>query len=182
MPQADAGERDVVTSQRIAIIGNSGAGKSHLARALAQRLHLPVIDLDDIFWLDRSYTAKRSGQEIRAALDGIREQDRWIVEGVYGSMVERLLDRADTLIWLALSVSDCSQSLLEREAAQCPAPTPTQAKSFASLMAYATTYDQRTDDISRAGHQRLLEGFAGRKLVLRNRAEVDASIQGVASA
>ena len=47
--------------RRIVVMGNSGAGKSFLAQALATQLALPVIDLDDIFWLDGSYTAKRPG-------------------------------------------------------------------------------------------------------------------------
>lgn len=33
---------------RILIIGNSGAGKSYLAQALASQFALPVVDLDDI--------------------------------------------------------------------------------------------------------------------------------------
>ena len=52
---------------RIVIIGNSGSGKSHLAQALATQLALPVIDLDDIFWLDRRYTMGGRG---RIRLDG----------------------------------------------------------------------------------------------------------------
>jgi adenylate kinase family enzyme len=37
--------------RRIAIYGPTGSGKTTFGRALGQRLGLPVIDLDTIFWL-----------------------------------------------------------------------------------------------------------------------------------
>jgi tRNA A37 N6-isopentenylltransferase MiaA len=36
---------------RIVIIGNSGGGKSVLARRLAQALQLPCVEIDAILWL-----------------------------------------------------------------------------------------------------------------------------------
>src|SRR6476469_389557 len=46
-------------TKRVAIIGNAGSGKSFLAHALAAKLGLPEFDLDTIFWVDESYSAKR---------------------------------------------------------------------------------------------------------------------------
>jgi ATPase subunit of ABC transporter with duplicated ATPase domains len=37
--------------RRIAVIGNGGGGKSTLARALGQRLRIPVHEVDEVQWL-----------------------------------------------------------------------------------------------------------------------------------
>ena len=164
-------------SRRNLIIGNSGSGKSHLAKALAEKLSLPVVDLDDIFWLDGSYAAKRPADRVWAAIDHIRQRDAWIAEGVYGQMVERLMARAELLIWLALPWDDCARNRLERERVRHPSPSPGDEKRFEALMTYAASYDTRTNDISREGHQRLFDAFTGAKLLFESRAQVDAFIR-----
>jgi adenylate kinase family enzyme len=166
------------SKRRIVILGNSGAGKSHLAQTLAAQLALPVIELDHIFWLDGGYQNKRTQKEVWALIDRVREQERWIVEGVYGAMVERLLDRTDLLIWMALSWTECSRSLIEREAVRHAIPSPEQEKSVETLMAYAAAYDQRTNDISRQGHQRIFDAFGRTKSKFNSREDVNQFIGG----
>jgi adenylate kinase family enzyme len=43
-------------SLRLAIIGNSGSGKSYLARRMAGSLGVRAIELDSIFWLPGAST------------------------------------------------------------------------------------------------------------------------------
>jgi adenylate kinase family enzyme len=40
-----------MTDMRIAVIGNSGGGKSVLARRLAFELQLPYVEVDSLLWL-----------------------------------------------------------------------------------------------------------------------------------
>jgi len=65
---------------RIVVIGNSGGGKSVLARRIAAELHLPCIEVDALLW--------RPGWQLTATDVYDREHarligaDRWLVEGL----------------------------------------------------------------------------------------------------
>ncbi|KEX92541.1 adenylate kinase [Pseudomonas putida] len=71
---------------RTLIIGNSGSGKSWLAQRLAERLQVPWTDLDRIHWLSDEHSIPRPRAEALAmAMARIAaEQERWVIEGVYG--------------------------------------------------------------------------------------------------
>lgn len=85
--------------QRVVIMGSSGAGKSTLARKLGERLGLPVVHLDALFfepgWVEPE--TQKFRERVTTALAG----DRWVCEGNYLSKTGDLrLPRADTVIWL----------------------------------------------------------------------------------
>lgn len=132
-----------------------------------------MLDLDTAFWVDGSYQAKRPAADVAAILEAWHAKDRWVVEGVYGDLVEPFLHRAEMLVWLALPWVDCSKALLDRELERRPIRTPELEKTFEALIAYGAAYDSRTNSISRTGHQRLFDGFAGKKVLLESRTEVD---------
>ena len=85
--------------QRIVILGNAGSGKSTLARALGQRLGLPVVHLDTLFWEPGwiEPEADRFRARVRAAL----ASETWICEGNYARRTFDLrLPRADLILSL----------------------------------------------------------------------------------
>lgn len=85
--------------QRIMIIGCSGTGKSTLARRLGDRLGLPVVHLDALFWEPGWKQARTEVFQARVA-EAIRGE-RWVTDGLYNSKTFPLrLPRADTIIWL----------------------------------------------------------------------------------
>lgn len=89
--------------RRIAIWGPTGSGKTTLGRRLGQRVDLPVVELDTLFWL-RNWEAKpadRFQADVRATLDA--RANGWISVGNYHSVLGGLvLSQADTVIWLRL--------------------------------------------------------------------------------
>jgi len=69
----------------IHLIGRGGSGKTYIARILSNKLQIPRLDLDEIFW---SKTADSYGEmtppvERDARLTAFLQQDEWIVEGVF---------------------------------------------------------------------------------------------------
>ena len=83
---------------RIAVVGTSGSGKTTLARQLAQRLRIPHIELDAIYWGPDWTPAPPDVFRERAtvALNG----RTWTVDGNYSAVRDVVWRRADTLVWL----------------------------------------------------------------------------------
>lgn len=98
--------------QRILVIGSPGAGKSTLAHSLAQRNGLPLHHLDKMFWLPG--WVERDRDEGRAILAGVLAQDRWIIDGNYGSNLPMRIARADTIVWLDYPTWLCVARLFKR--------------------------------------------------------------------
>ncbi len=103
-------------ASRILVKGASGTGKSTLARALAQRLKLPYVELDALYhgpnWTAAS-TEELQGR-VRQALDDARG---WVVDGNYDSNLgTALLDRAELIVWLDLPLPIKLWRLLKRSA------------------------------------------------------------------
>ena len=97
---------------RVAIIGCGGAGKSTLARALAQRTGLPVVHLDSHFW--RAGWTPTPDAEWRARVAGLVAAERWIIDGNYGGTMEQRLARADTIVFLDAPRWRCVVRVLRR--------------------------------------------------------------------
>ncbi|MEJ1174581.1 AAA family ATPase [Agrobacterium sp. CMT1] len=152
-------------SLRVAIIGNSGSGKSSLAVKAGSALKLPICDLDHLHWHEDG----RKRDEVEAKLLAMQyaSTDDWIIEGVYGWLVETTLHRANVLIWLDLPWAECHDGLLRRGAQHGETES-----DQAALLAWARDYWTRATSSSFAGHLHLYEAFDGCKIRLQTRAEV----------
>lgn len=85
--------------KRIAVIGNSGGGKSALSRRLAKSYNLPVTHIDSIQFLPGMVI--RPLDETRAQLNQITSKDEWIIDG-YGplDLLEGRLTRATHILFI----------------------------------------------------------------------------------
>ena len=75
--------QDTTMKRRILIIGNSGGGKSTLARQLGAKLGLPVIHLDVLFW--KPGWVESGDVEFREAVAAALSTPAWICDGNFGS-------------------------------------------------------------------------------------------------
>lgn len=87
--------------RRISVVGNSGSGKTRLARALADRLAAPHLELDAIF--HQPGWEPRPVDEFRADVHDFCTGDTWVVvDGNYRAVQDLVWARADTVVWLDL--------------------------------------------------------------------------------
>lgn len=85
--------------RRVRVVGNSGAGKTTYARALAAALGVPHVELDDVFWAPG--WVHRDAAEGRADLaDRLAGASGWVVDGNWRSRLDGMLDDADAVVWL----------------------------------------------------------------------------------
>ncbi len=163
---------------RIAIIGNSGSGKSHLTGLLSTLYSLPVIHLDRIFWMPGGFNEKKSKGEAIREVEQKRKENSWIVEGVFGELAELFLPRAQVLIYLDMDWATCRSGLKSRGSESSRQLDSAKAEeNFGKLLLWAEQYWTRTGSCAHAGHLRLFSGFTGLKFRFTNRTEVDEFIE-----
>ena len=90
---------------RALVVGCPGAGKSTFARALRDKLNLPLVYLDMMWHLPDGSHVERDVFETRLAKALAHEH--WIIDGNYLHTLEQRLRHADTVFFLDLPVEDC---------------------------------------------------------------------------
>ena len=98
--------------ERILIIGCGGAGKSTLARQLGEKLNLPVVHLDKLFW--KPGWVESSKEEIDAKILEEMQKPQWIMDGNYNRTLPRRVKYYDTIIYLDFSRMACLTGVLKR--------------------------------------------------------------------
>jgi len=95
-----------MSQKRIHIIGGPGSGKSYIAGIISEKYSIPVLDLDTIFWDNRSsqYGVRADPEDRDKALNSFLDQNSWIVEGVYYAWLGSSFQKADLIVSLGSSV------------------------------------------------------------------------------
>lgn len=155
---------------RTLIIGNSGAGKSWLAKRLAEHLHAPWIDLDRVHWVSDESSIARPRSEALGMARVLADDERWVIEGVYGWIVSELINRATALVWLCVDDESCVANIRQRENRQ------DNDELLIALLEWAGSYRVRKDSSGFSAHRQLFEGFSGSKIRLRDRGEIAAFV------
>lgn len=99
--------------ERILIIGCGGAGKSTLARQLGEKLNLPVVHLDQIWWAPGNWQ-HREREEFDKLVIAELEKPRWIMDGNFNRTIPMRLEKCDTVIYLDFPRMICLLSWIGR--------------------------------------------------------------------
>lgn len=86
--------------RRILILGPCGAGKSTLAKLMADQLELPAFHMDRLFW--KPGWVESGHEELRGKVAAVVSRDAWIIDGNYSGTLNLRLARAELVIWLDL--------------------------------------------------------------------------------
>jgi adenylate kinase family enzyme len=80
-------------------MGGTGSGKTTVSRLLAERLGVPHIELDALFW--KPGWVMPSAGEFRRIVEAALDPDGWVVDGNYRHRLGTLvLAQADLVVWL----------------------------------------------------------------------------------
>lgn len=88
--------------QKINVIGTSGSGKSTFAKRLSDKLQIPYIEMDAIFW-GKDWAMPSDEvffENVKAALD---KKSCWVLDGNYSRTTPIKWKDADTVIWIDFS-------------------------------------------------------------------------------
>ena len=157
---------------RTLIFGNSGSGKTWLARKLGGALQRPVVHLDDLRWEPGNYGIARDNQLVVNEVAELGQADWWLMEGVYGWLAKAVLHRATTLIWIDLPEEECVANVKARGI-----PGGGSEAAFKELITWISEYRFRNNSSCFAAHAQLFEAFAGGKIQLRSRSEISAFLE-----
>ena len=99
---------------RISVAGDSGSGKTTVSRAIAARLGLPHIELDDLFH-GPNWSAPPKQEFRRRVTETLDALDGWVADGNYtGYLGALVLERAELLVWLDLPLHVCLRRVWSR--------------------------------------------------------------------
>jgi adenylate kinase family enzyme len=148
---------------RILLFGNSGSGKTTMARALAAEYHLVHLDLDSLAWSTPGVRKPlaESAAEIHAFMAANAE---WVIEGCYGDLLEVAMAAATEIRFLNPGTEACIANCRARpwEPEKYPS-AEAQDATLEFLLDWVREYEARDDEYSLKRHRQLYAAFPGRK-------------------
>lgn len=109
-----------MTDPRVYITGAVGAGVTTLGRALAARLAVAHVDIDDHYWAptDPPFTVKRSPQDRLRSIRQAQSDGGWVLTGSFIGWGDALVGDAELIVFVTTPSPIRMARLLERERAR----------------------------------------------------------------
>lgn len=159
------------TVMKIILLGNAGAGKSTLARKLADRHAAAVLPLDDVAF--QGGIGRRPLEDSIADVKGfIVAHESWIIEGCYADIIGGILSDCEELVFLNPGVEACIAHCRARpwEPDKFPSQQE-QDEHLEKLIHWVRDYETREDEYGLRRHRALYESFIGTKRECRHPGE-----------
>lgn len=98
--------------ERIIIIGGNGCGKTTFAKVLSDKLKLPLIHIDILYWRDNWQTASKDEFDELLLQEVIKP--KWIIDGNNSRSIPIRLKYCDTVIYMDYSRISCIYGVIKR--------------------------------------------------------------------
>jgi len=107
-------EKDInlVTLNRINVVGTSGCGKSTFSKKLAQLLNVPYLEIDKIFW-QRNWTYLNDDHLIEKLKTEL-SATHWVLDGNYTRTTPVKWKNVQMVKWLDYSYVRVMQQIIRR--------------------------------------------------------------------
>jgi adenylate kinase family enzyme len=150
---------------RVLIVGNSGSGKSTVARALALEHGLVHLDLDTLVWEPGKIAVARPVDEaVNDLLTFLNSTVKWVIEGCYGDFVEAALPYCREFVFMNPGKDVCVAHNQQRPWESHKYESKEKQDSMLPfLLDWVGKYYERDDTCSYAYHRRLFDTFHGNK-------------------
>ncbi len=158
-------------SRKLLIFGNSGSGKSNLAKHLNKTENIAHLDLDPLAWLNtdppQRASLNKSFKKLQEFIDG---KQSWVIEGCYTDLLELISHQANEIIYLNLPVELCIENAKNRPLEPHKYESKNaQDDNLAMLTEWIIQYENRDDEFSKKSHLKFYDSFAGKKkMVTKN--------------
>jgi adenylate kinase family enzyme len=164
--------------RKILILGCSGAGKSTLAWQIGSVTGLPIIHLDQHYWLPGWQEPDK--ETWLRKISALIAQPEWVMDGNFGDTLVLRLAAADTAIFLDFPTRVCLDRVLLRvvrslgRIREDMAPGCPERFDF-SFLRYVYRYRRE----HRSRHLAAMGAFGGKLIILQRPAEVADLVHGV---
>jgi adenylate kinase family enzyme len=156
------------TLRRILIFGNSGSGKTTMARRLVAADGLRHLDLDSLAWSEPGVRLPIEESAARI-YDFLATETEWVIEGCYADLLEIAAPFAFEMRFLNPGVAACVANCRKRSWEPEKYPSlEAQDAMLEFLLTWVGEYETRQDEYSLAAHRRLYDAFSGAKREYRD--------------
>ncbi len=151
--------------RKILVFGNSGAGKTTLARALCDSEKLAHLDLDTLAWEPTSPPERKALTESKKGITKfINANPSWVIEGCYADLLEMAVPYSSEIVFMNLSIEDCIANAKNRPwEPHKYASKQAQDANLNMLIGWIAQYSARDDTFSKTAHDKLYASYPGKK-------------------
>ena len=170
-------------SMKITIIGHSGSGKSTLATQISERLHIPHLHLDRLWFAIDGHKLRISdvdGKEKARAImrkqvtEFLETHDAWVSDGWYGKTQLLIAEQADQIIFLDIPLWRRLLNCIYRTFCTKRHPELTKWDDIRHLY-----HVIRRTYVHRPAIRALLREYADKTIVLHSHAEANTYLAGL---